>query len=198
MHARRWRCTRCCGILPPRIQDSASGNALVAVTRACATISLMIPRRIGSLLLFLGAAYGAAALGSAFTLPALDGWYRRLRRPAWTPPDQVFGPVWTVLYTLMAVAAWRLRVSKASSGAALVAWGMQLSLNVGWSAAFFGRRSTAAGLAVIVPLWVAIATTIALSARVSRVAALLLLPYLAWTTFAAALNARVWSLNRSE
>ena len=158
----------------------------------------MIPRRIGSLLLFLGAAYGAAALGSAFTLPALDGWYRRLRRPAWTPPDQVFGPVWTVIYTLMAVAAWRLRVSKASSGAALVAWGMQLVLNVGWSAAFFGRRSTAAGLVVIVPLWVAIATTIALSARVSRVAALLLLPYLAWTTFAAALNARVWSLNRSE
>lgn len=76
--------------------------------------------------------------------------------------------------------------------------GVQLALNVGWSAAFFGRRRTAAGLAVIVPLWVAIATTIALSARGSRVAALLLLPYLAWTTFAAALNARAWSLNRSE
>jgi tryptophan-rich sensory protein len=151
---------------------------------------------------FLGASYGAAALGSAFTLPALSPWYRELRKPGWTPPDQVFGPVWTGLYTLMAVAAWLVHRAGArqpsASRAALQAWFVQLCLNVGWSAAFFGARSPRAGLLVIVPLDLAIARTVILTASVTRVAATLLLPYLAWTAFATALNARIWQLNRTQ
>jgi tryptophan-rich sensory protein len=79
----------------------------------------------------------------------------------------------------------------------LLAWGVQLLLNVGWSAAFFGRRSPAAGLFVIILLWTAIAITVALAAQVSRLAGLLLLPYLAWTGLATALNVKVWQLNSS-
>jgi benzodiazapine receptor len=155
------------------------------------------------LLGFLATSYGAAGLGSLFTFPALNSWYRQLRKPRWTPPAPVFGPIWTILYTQMAVAAWLVRrdmtkhsgARTAAGRGALVAWGVQLLLNLGWSAAFFGRRSPAAGLWMVVPLWAAIATTAALAARVTRLAGVLLLPYLAWTGFATALNWHVWRLN---
>ncbi len=157
-------------------------------------------RQIVPLLGFLAASYGAATVGGTLTFPALDPWYRGLRKPDWTPPDGVFGPVWTVLYTLMAVAAWLTYRTSARQPdrvrRAVAAWFGQLVLNVAWSAAFFGRRSPSGGLLVILPLWAAIAGTVGLVAPLSRVGALLLLPYLAWTTFAAALNARIWQLNR--
>jgi tryptophan-rich sensory protein len=161
-------------------------------------------KQVAWLLGFLGASYAAAGLGSLFTVPALNSWYGRLRKPRWTPPAPIFGPVWTVLYTQMAVAAWLVcrGTTKQPGGrtavgrSALVAWGVQLLLNVGWSAAFFGRRSPAAGLWVIVPLWAAIAATAGLAARVTRLGGVLLLPYLAWVTFATALNWQVWQLNR--
>jgi translocator protein len=163
-------------------------------------------RDLAWLLGFLGASLVAAGLGSGFTLPALDGWYRMLRKPNWTPPDRIFGPVWTILYAQMGVAAWLVyrsmirqpRGRRGMGRSALVAWFVQLLLNVGWSAAFFGRRSPAAGLFVIVLLWMAIATTAAAAARASRVAGLLLLPYLGWTSFAAALNLKIWQLNRAD
>jgi tryptophan-rich sensory protein len=159
-------------------------------------------RQVAPLIGFLAAGYGAAALGSAFTLPALDPWYRQLRKPAWTPRDTVFGPVWTTLYTLMAIAAWLAyrggERRPAAARVAVAAWFGQLGLNVAWSAAFFGRRSPVAGLLVIVPLWAAIACTVGLVARLSRLGALLLLPYLGWTTFATALNARIWQLNHAR
>jgi benzodiazapine receptor len=156
------------------------------------------------LLGLLGASYGAAALGSLFTFRALNSWYHGLPKPRWTPPDRVFGPVWTLLYTHMAVAAWLVRRGMARPPGtkrevgrwAFFAWSMQLLLNVGWSAVFFGRRNPGAALWVIAPLWLAIATTAVLGARVSRLAGVLLLPYLAWTSFAAALNVQVWRLNR--
>lgn len=153
---------------------------------------------------FVGVSFAAAGVGTAFTVPALDTWYRTLRKPDWTPPDRIFGPVWTILYTQMGVAGWlihrrTIRQPRARRGigrSAVAAWITQLLLNIGWSAAFFGRRSPAGGLFVIVLLCAAIATTVATAARVSLVAGLLLLPYLAWTSFAAALNLRVWQLNR--
>ena len=150
------------------------------------------------LLAFLAASYSAAGIGSFFTFQSLDSWYRRLRKPSWTPPDGVFGPVWTALYTLMALSAWLVKRGPAEQRGASLAWATQLSLNVAWSAAFFGRRNPAAGLAVIVPLWLTIALTAGLSARVSKLAAALLLPYLAWTGFAAALNWRIWRLNAAS
>jgi translocator protein len=150
---------------------------------------------------FLTASYGAAGVGSLFTVPALrSGWYGRLRKPRWTPPDRVFGPVWTILYTQMAISAWLVRRRGASNQAqaarlALVAWCAQLGLNVAWSAAFFGARSPAKGVAVIAALWLAIVATVGLSARVRKGAGALLLPYLAWTSYAAALNTAIWRRN---
>ena len=153
------------------------------------------------LLGFLGASYVAAGAGGLFTFKALEsGWYRQLRKPRWTPPDRLFGPVWTILYTQMAVSAWLVRRGGRRSAKpvrlALIAWATQLTLNVTWSAAFFGARSPAKGLAIIIALWCAIATTLALAARVHRQAGALLVPYFAWTSFAAALNFRIWQLNR--
>src|ERR1051325_11735397 len=181
---------------------------LVRASSASATIQSMshIPRgrSLLWLLAFLGVSFAAAGLGSAFTVPALDGWYRKLRKPAWTPPDAVFGPVWTILYVQMAVGGWlvyrgtRTQASRrtAIGNAALGAWSLQLLLNVGWSAAFFGFRSPAAGLLTIVPLWAAIGTTAGISAPANPLAGVLLLPYLAWASCAAALSLRIWHLNR--
>jgi tryptophan-rich sensory protein len=160
--------------------------------------------QLTALLGFVAASFAAAGLGSRFTLPALDTWYRKLRKPDWTPPDWVFGPVWATLYMQMAVSGWlvyrrafsRPHAQRSPAKVALVAWGVQLLLNVGWSAAFFGRRSPGAGLVTIVLLWTAIATTAAAALKASRLAGLLLLPYLAWSTFAATLNLKIWQLNR--
>ena len=149
---------------------------------------------------FLVATYAAAGLGSLFTFPALDAWYRGLRRPGWSPPDWLFGPVWTILYGQMAVAAWLVRRSRGkghrAARVALFTWCAQLLLNLGWSAAFFGARSTLAGVWVIVVLWTTIVATVAQAWRLSRPAGLLLLPYLAWTSFAALLNVTIWRMNR--
>jgi len=127
-------------------------------------------------------------------------WYRGLAKPAWTPPDAVFGPVWTVLYVLMGTAsvivARRRRERSAvdeavgvpSPDRALVVYAVQLALNLGWSIVFFGARRTRLAGAEIAMLWASIVATIVAFARVRLVAGVLLLPYLAWTTFAALLN----------
>jgi tryptophan-rich sensory protein len=151
----------------------------------------------------LGLSFAAAALGATSTARTVDTWYRTLRKPTWTPPDRVFGPVWTVLYTLIGVSAWlvqrqaRTRPERAAAGwRALVAWLAQLALNAAWSAVFFGRRQLAGGLAVSAALWATIGVYLALAARVSRWAAVVLVPYWAWVAFATALNARIWQLSR--
>lgn len=150
------------------------------------------------LVICLVVCFGAAGIGSWFTTPHLP-WYRELARPALTPPDWVFGPVWTVLYLLMAIAAflvWRRVIPPAKVRMALAAFGIQLALNVLWSVVFFGGESLVGGLIVIVVLLLGIAATVGLFARVSIVAALLLAPYLAWVGFATYLNAGLAVLNR--
>lgn len=140
---------------------------------------------------------GAGALGSWFTTPALDGWYANLLKPTWNPPNWIFAPAWSALYLLMAVAAW-LVWRRAGFGAARRAMGLfviQLTLNVAWSALFFGLRSPVAALGGIAVLWVAIAATIVAFSRISSAAAWILVPYLAWVTFAGALNLAIWRLN---
>jgi len=151
---------------------------------------------------FLAASFSAAAFGSYFTSESVETWYPTLEKPSWRPPNAAFGPVWTVLYTLMAVSAWLVwkretpaEATPTQRRSALAAWGVQLVLNAAWSAAFFGARSPGAGLAVISLLVPSIAAAAALAGRVSKPAGLLLLPYLAWTSFAAALNTRIWQLN---
>jgi tryptophan-rich sensory protein len=180
-----------------------------------------ITRGVAPLLGYLGASYGAAAVGGAITARSLGPWYTGLRKSDLNPPNWVFGPVWTTLYTMMGVAAWlvwRSRESRergasgregaadgvggsagaAGVGGALVAWWVQLALNVGWSAVFFGLRAPGGALGVIAALWAAIAVCLRLSGRLSAAAAGLLAPYLAWTTFAAYLNLRVYQLNRDR
>jgi tryptophan-rich sensory protein len=138
----------------------------------------------------------AAGLGGLFTGRSVSTWYRTLSRPDWTPPDWLFGPVWTVLYLAMAVAAWMVwRRGTPAAAAAMAAFAVQLAFNVAWSALFFGLRSPAFAMLDIVLLWLAIAATIACFLRVSIPAGLIMLPYLAWVTFAAALNFAIWRMN---
>jgi len=124
-------------------------------------------------------------------------WYQGLARPSWTPPDWLFGPVWTNLYVLMAVAAWLVwrQGGWAGAKAALALFGAQLVLNAAWSPVFFGLERVGAALAVLVALWVAILATAVAFWRCSRVAGILMLPYLAWVTFAGALNFAIWRMN---
>lgn len=136
-------------------------------------------------------------VSSAFTVTAIDGWYVGLVKPWFSPPNWVFGPVWTVLYVLMGAAAWRIHSAKASAArlAALRWFVGQLALNFAWSLAFFGWRSPLYGLLTIMALWFAIVGTMVTFWSVDRWAASFLLPYLAWVTFAAVLNAALLLLN---
>jgi tryptophan-rich sensory protein len=154
----------------------------------------------------------AGVIGSLFTIPAIPTWYAALVKPALAPPNWIFGPVWTILYALMGIAAflaWRQRertgiasgrsaVGPRNDSRVSVAIGvfvLQLVLNVLWSAIFFGLRNPGAAFIEIVILWLAILATIFAFVRVSRPAAYLLIPYLAWVSFAAYLNYRIWALN---
>ena len=144
-------------------------------------------------------ALGAGWLGSLATTPNIPTWYAGLTKPAFNPPNEVFPVVWTALYILMAVAAWLVWRAAAEPATArrnaLIAYAVQLPLNVAWSFAFFGAQSPLAGMAVIVPLVLAIVWTIVAFGRVSRLAAWLLVPYLAWVSFATILNLAILVLN---
>jgi benzodiazapine receptor len=151
-----------------------------------------------TLLAFLGITFAAAAVGSAATRGSIGSWYDTLRKPRLNPPRWVFGPVWTILYTAMAVAAWRdwVRGRGTTDGTfALNLFAAQLALNVTWSIVFFGLRSPTLGFRTIRFLWLAIAGWLVASARVERRTVALIAPYLAWVTFAAYLNQRILALN---
>ena len=124
-------------------------------------------------------------------------WYERLKKPAWRPPNRLFAPVWTVLYVMMAIAGWLIwrQAGFVGAGVALAVYALQLVINAAWTPLFFGLRRPDLGLVDIVLLWLSIVATIALFAPISVVAALLLVPYLAWVTFAGALNFALWRLN---
>jgi translocator protein len=141
--------------------------------------------------------FAAAGVGSVVTAPAIPVWYAGLNKPAWTPPNWLFGPVWTLLYFAMAVAAWLVWRARGFGGAAvpLGLFALQLALNPLWSFLFFGLRSPGAALFEIVLLWLSILATALAFRRASATAALLLLPYLLWVTYAAALNFQIWRAN---
>jgi len=140
------------------------------------------------------------AVGASPALVTATGsgsWYDTLAQPALAPPNWVFGPVWTLLFTLLGVAAY-LVLRDGAGRQRTVAFGLfvaQYVLNVAWTLVFFGGQDVAGGLAVIAALWVLIAATLAAFARVRRVAGVLLVPYLAWVSFAAYLNYGFWVLN---
>jgi translocator protein len=146
--------------------------------------------------LFYLVCFLAAGLGSLFTMVSLGGWYTALVKPSWNPPSWLFGPVWTALYAMMAVAGWLVwRQGGPGGRLALQLFAVQLVLNVGWSAVFFGLQMPGLAFAEILALWVAIAATLRTSWRVSRPAGILLVPYLLWVSFAAVLNFAIWRLN---
>ncbi len=135
-------------------------------------------------------------IGSAVTLPNIPGWYASLEKPFFTPPNWVFGPVWTALYILMAIAAWLVwRAPTRRDTTPLAIFFCHLVLNFGWSAVFFGLQSPLGGLIVIAALWAAIVWMMAAFRPHSRTASLLLVPYILWVSYAAALNAAVWAMN---
>jgi tryptophan-rich sensory protein len=156
-----------------------------------------LPRQLAALLVLLAACFGTAAVGAALTAHSVRDWYPNLRVPAWAPPNAVFGPVWTVLYALMALAAWLVwrGAGGPASRPALGLFAVQLGLNAAWSGLFFALRSPGAALAEIILLWCAIGATILSFRRLSALAAGLLVPYLLWVTFAAALNGAIWWMN---
>lgn len=154
-------------------------------------------RNLIALLVALGVCFAASAIGGLLTEPNLP-WYETLSQPGFAPPDGAFPIVWSILYAMMAVSAWlfwRAPGKDEDRKQGLIWFGGQLALNVAWSFAFFWMHSPAAGFAVILLLVVTIVVTIVLFDRSSRPAALLLVPYLLWVSFAAALNFAFWLLN---
>jgi translocator protein len=149
-----------------------------------------------ALLGFVAVMFLAGAIGGFATDTGPGSWYAGLEQPAWNPPDWLFAPVWTTLYVLIGVATWLTwRAGGRAARPALTLFGVQVVLNAGWSVVFFGLEQVGWALVVIVALWVVIAGMIVTYARWSRTAAWLLAPYLAWVTFATALNAAILRLN---
>jgi len=143
---------------------------------------------------WLALVFAAAAMGGFF-LPG--DWYARLQKPAWNPPNWIFGPVWTALYMIMAVAAWLVwkRGGFAGQRVALSLFLIQLLFNALWSPLFFGLRHPALAFVDILLLWLALLGTVITFWKALPLAGALLVPYLAWVTFASALNFALWRLN---
>lgn len=138
---------------------------------------------------------GAAGIGSLLTTPALSPWYASLRKPSWTPPNWLFGPVWTILFLAMAIAAWLVWRKVGLTAAPMQLFLLQLLLNVAWSALFFQLRSPGLAFTEIVTLWFAILATSIEFWRAVPAAGWLLFPYLIWVSYATALNFSIWRLN---
>jgi translocator protein len=138
---------------------------------------------------------GAAGIGSLLTTPSLRPWYEGLSKPRWNPPNWLFGPVWTILFLAMAVAAWLVWRKAGVTAAPMQLFLTQLVLNVAWSALFFRLRSPGLAFTEIVVLWFAILVTTIEFWRAVPAAGWLLLPYLIWVGYATALNFSIWRLN---
>jgi tryptophan-rich sensory protein len=172
------------------ITDRSDGDGLVEKLKS---------RSIPALIVFATITLTAGFIGSRLTATSNQSWYREIDKPSFNPPSWVFGPVWTALYVAMAVAAWlgwRHGSENKPVQKATALFGTQLGLNVLWSGLFFAARAPAAALAEIVVLWSAILAWLVQSAKVEPRTRWLILPYLAWTTFAFVLNASIWWKNR--
>lgn len=140
---------------------------------------------------FLVLVFIAATTGGLFQP---GPWYASLAKPSWTPPNWLFPVAWTVLYTMIAVAGWKVWQAEGIR-AALVVWGIGLAFNMAWSWIMFGRQEIGLALIDLILLWIAIVTFMLLAWPVSRTAVYLFVPYFFWVSFAGALNFAVWRLN---
>jgi tryptophan-rich sensory protein len=155
----------------------------------------MSPRRAA--VIAVGLVFFDSLLGQLATFPNLAPWYASLAKPGFNPPDAVFGPAWTLLYALMALAFWRVLILPESPArkTAIAVFLAQLALNVLWSFAFFAAHSPLYGLIDVMPQWLLVVATMILFARLDRIAGLCLVPLTLWVGFAAVLNFAIWRLN---
>ena len=153
---------------------------------------------IFKLFLAIALAQAAGVVGALFTTPNIAGWYDLLLKPSLNPPSWVFGPVWTLLYTMMGISfylVWTRHLGGRKRTTWLRLFLVHLAVNTAWSIVFFGDRQPFAALFVIGTLWLMIAILSALALRFNKVAGYLLVPYLLWVSFASYLNYTIWSLN---
>jgi translocator protein len=155
------------------------------------------PNATRALIGWLVLCFAVGGLSAIFSARALPGWYAGLTKPPFNPPNQLLGPVWTILYALMAVAAWTVWKTRPSScrKRGLRLFCVQLGLNFLWTWIFFGSHQMLTAFVDLIALWVAILLTILTFKKMSTTAAWLLVPYLAWVTFAGYLNFATWHLN---
>jgi tryptophan-rich sensory protein len=137
------------------------------------------------------------ALGGSVVATSVDTWYAELAKPSFTPPDEVFAPIWTAFYVLMAIAAWRVwrAADRDTRRGPLTLFALQLALTLGWTVVFFGLQKIGAALATIVVLDVGVVVTTLAFRPIDRWAGLLMVPYLAWVVFATVLTIAIWRLN---
>jgi translocator protein len=149
------------------------------------------------LVVLVGLCLAVGALGGWVTADSVKTWYTTINKPSFTPPNWLFGPVWTVLYVLMGVAAWRVwcKARPDQLRVPLALFAVQLALNLAWSVVFFGAHRIGGAVVVIVGLEAAILATMVAFRRIDGLAALLLVPYALWVVFAAVLNIAAWQLN---
>ena len=150
-----------------------------------------------ALVLLVGICVGIGGLGGAVTAASVTEWYPTLTKPSFNPPNWIFGPVWTTLYVMMGIAAWRVwrAADRDTARGPLAVFALQLAVNLGWSVAFFGLRDPGLAVAVILALDLLVVATALMFRRIDRIAAMLLVPYLAWISFATVLNIAIWRLN---
>jgi benzodiazapine receptor len=154
-------------------------------------------RDLLALALLVSICVAIGGLGGAVTASSVTEWYPTLNKPSFNPPNWVFGPVWTTLYVMMGIAAWRVwrAAERDTTQGPLAVFALQLAVNLGWSIAFFGLRDPGLAVAVIFVLDLLVLATALMFRRIDGLAALLLVPYLAWIAFATVLNVAVWRLN---
>lgn len=142
---------------------------------------------------------GAGMIGGLFTSKAVTTWYQAIKKPAFTPPNWLFGPVWILLYLVMGIAlflVWKSADSGINTTPAITIFAIHLAFNVAWSYLFFYLNNPLAGLIEIILLWILILVTLLMFYQIHKVAGLLLIPYLLWVSFAAVLNYSIWALNK--
>ena len=149
-------------------------------------VSIIIPVAIG-------------ATAGFFTATGVDSWYQTINKPSWNPPSWIFAPVWTILYIMMGIAlflVWKSNNNEALKKRAMILFFVQLVLNFFWSFIFFDQQQPGWALVEIIAMWVAILLTIFAFAKVNKIAAWLLVPYISWVSFASILNYTIWQLNK--
>lgn len=142
-------------------------------------------------------AQAAGIIGSVFTASSVRTWFETLAKPAWNPPSWLFGPVWITLYTLMGIAAYLVLQQRDVPGAKMALWvyGVHLVFNALWSILFFGLKNPGLAFAEIIVLLILIVVTTVLFWKINPAAGALMIPYIAWVSFATFLNYTIWQLN---